>query len=94
MSLYSYTKVSSLSHATYTVGLKNCLLALDVMQRLAITGFLSSQPPFFRLARKAVCITMVTNNGCGFTNLFISVQTKKGMSEDSTHRKPLLYLGA
>ena len=49
---------------------------------------------FFRFARKAVCITMVTNNGCGFTNLFISVQTKKGMSEDSTHRKPLLYLGA
>ena len=37
---------------------------------------------------------MVTNNGHGFTNLFISVQTKKGMSEDSTHRKPLLYLGA
>ena len=94
MSLYSYAKVSSLSHATYTVGLKNCLLALYVMQRLAIASFVSSQPPYFRLIRKAVWGTMVTNNVCGSVILFISVQTKKGMSEDSTHRKPLLYLGA
>ena len=47
MSLYSYAKVSSLSHATYTVGLKNCLLALYVMQRLAIASFVSlPAPPF------------------------------------------------
>ena len=52
------------------------------------------RPPYFRLIRKAVWGTMVTNNVCGSVILFISVQTKKGMSEDSTHRKPLLYLGA
>ena len=51
-------------------------------------------PPYFRLIRKAVWGTMVTNNVCDSVILFISVQTKKGMSEDSTHRKPLLYLGA
>ena len=62
------------------------------MQRLAITGFVSSQPSFFRLIRKAVWGTMVTNNVCGSVILSISVQTKKGMSEDSTHRKPLLCL--
>ena len=61
---------------------------------LAVTGFVSSQPPYFRLIRKAVWGTMVTNNVCGSVILFISVQTKKGMSEDSAHRKPLLYLGA
>ena len=51
-------------------------------------------PPYFRLIRKAVWGTMVANNVCDSVILFISVQTKKGMSEDSTHRKPLLYLGA
>ena len=50
------------------------------------------RPPFFRLARKAVCSTMATSNVCHFIILSISVQTKKGMSEDSTHRKPLLCL--
>ena len=50
--------------------------------------------PYVRLIRKAVWSTMVTNNVCGSVILFISVQTKKGMSEDSTHRKPLLCLGA
>ena len=52
----------------------------------------ATSPPLFRLARQAVCSTMVTNNVCRFIILFISVQTKKGMSEDSTHRKPLLCL--
>ena len=62
------------------------------IQRLAVAGFVSSQPPYFRLIRKAVWSTMVTNNVCGSVILFISVQIKKGMSEDSTHRKPLLCL--
>ncbi|MDD6598079.1 hypothetical protein, partial [Anaerovibrio sp.] len=61
---------------------------------LAMTGFVSHFAPYFRLIRKAVWSTMVTNNVCGSVILFISVQTKKGMSEDSTHRKPLLCLGA
>ena len=52
----------------------------------------ATSPPYFRLIRKAVWGTMVTNNVCGSVILFISVQTKKGMSEDSTHRKPLLCL--
>ena len=54
---------------------------------LEIAGLVSSYPPYFRLIRKAVWGTMVTNNVCGSVILFISVQTKKGMSEDSTHRK-------
>ena len=69
-------------------------MALYGIRRLAIACFASSRPPLFRLARKAVCITMVKNNEYGFIILFISVQTKKGMSEDSIQRKPLLYLGA
>ena len=52
----------------------------------------ATSPPLFRLARKAVCSTMATSNVCRFIILSISVQTKKGMSEDSTHRKPLLCL--
>ena len=59
MSLYSYAKVSSLSHATYTVGLKNCLLALYVMQRLAIASFVSLPAPPFQLFRKVRLITLV-----------------------------------
>ena len=69
-------------------------VALYVIQRLAVAYIVSLPALLFRLARKAVCITMVRNNEYGFISLFISVQTKKGMSEDSTHRKPLLYLGA
>ena len=61
---------------------------------LAVSGLASLSAPYFRLIRKAVCSTMVANNICCFIILFISVQTKKGMSEDSTHRKPLLCLGA
>ena len=67
------------------------------LPRIVVGSSRSRQPPgspFFRLARQAVCSTMVTNNVCRFIILSISVQTKKGMSEDSTHRKPLLYLGA
>ena len=52
MSLYSYAKVSSLSYATYVAGLKNCLIALYVIQRLAVAGFVSFPAPLFRLARK------------------------------------------
>ena len=62
------------------------------IQRLAVSGFVSLPAPFFRLIRKAVCSTMATSNVCRFIILSISVQTKKGMSEDSTHRKPLLCL--
>ena len=62
------------------------------MQRLAMTGFVSHFAPLFRLARESVCSTMATSNVCHFIILSISVQTKKGMSEDSTHRKPLLCL--
>ena len=63
MSLYSYAKVSRLSHATYTVGLKNCLLALYVMQRLAIASFVSPRLPLFRLARKVriSCYSCILN---------------------------------
>ena len=48
MSLYSYAKVSSLFHATYIAGLKNCLIALYVIQRLAITDFVSFPAPHFQ----------------------------------------------
>ena len=47
MSLYSYAKVSSLSYATYVAGLKNCLIALYVIQRLAVAGFVSFPAPLF-----------------------------------------------
>ena len=64
----------------------------DFIQRLSVTNFVSLPAPYFRLIRKAVWGTMVTNNVCGSVILFISVQIKKGMSEDSNHRKPLLCL--
>ena len=48
MSLYSYAKVSSLSYAPYVARLKNCLLALYVMQRLAFASFVSFPIPLFQ----------------------------------------------
>ena len=48
MSLYSYAKVSSLSYAPYVARLKNCLIALYVIQRLAVASFVSFPAPLFQ----------------------------------------------
>ena len=72
----------------YLVQLKNFILYSGWQYQASS----ASQPPFFRLIRKAVWGTMATSNVCRFIILSISVQTKKGMSEDTTHRKPVLCL--
>ena len=60
MSLYSYAKVSSLPYAPYAARLKNCLIALYVIQRLAIADFVSfPAPPFSGLLVKSELVTTV-----------------------------------
>ena len=77
-SLYTRTMVSILSHADYIDGQSNCLIALYLYNGWQLQASSASSLPFFRLARKVVCITMVTYYEWHFIILLYLFRQREG----------------